>query len=491
MSKSDHRSRGVPGDPHRRWWRPSIPNDVQRARHRDQVQMIIDGLSLELTGMRGDESNPVQVTAYPDPNDLAGAEFLYRTDTILVRGEALSDVLGLLELNAELPASRLPPSVDWLSVLALPPGQRWTEADDRLTAAESALVHIERELGPSRAGFDRVVHLTSNSGCPATEPVPAAGGPDPSVNADPTLGAGVTVAVIDSGWSSEDSVPVEFPPLHWLAGVTGDPEPEAPAGDPEAQLRIGHYRGHGMFVAGVIKCMAPAAEVFVHSWGPTTYGTIESELAPILERVLDEDPDIISMSAGTGLSPADTSPATGSDLQRAAGTAQEPPMCLEAFADLLRPRKTLLVCAAGNDGNQGPFAPASSPWSRPDEPPIKVAVGGLKKDGRLAKWSNRGTWVDVYARGAKLVNAYPNGEYTYLETDPTGRTVTFSHRLAMWSGTSFSTPLVAGLIAARLSWRDDPAWTARDAWLALRAKASANAPFGLATLEPGDADRNS
>ncbi|WP_246070362.1 S8 family peptidase [Humibacillus xanthopallidus] len=451
--------------------------------------MIIDGLSLELTALRGDESNPVLVTAYPDPNDLAGADFLYRTDTILVRGEDLTEVLGLLGLSAEPLASRLPRSVEWLTVVALPPEQRWTEADDRLTAAESALVHIERELGPGRASFDRVVHLTSNSGCPATEPVPATGGPDPSVNADPTLGAGVTVAVIDSGWSSEDHVPVEFPALHWLRGVSGDAEPEAPAGDPAAQMRIGHYRGHGMFVAGVIRAMAPAADVFVHSWGPTTYGTIESELAPILQDVLDTDPDIISMSAGTGLSPADGSPRPDGDLQRAAGAAEQAAMSLDAFGDVLRPTKTLLVCAAGNDGNQGPFTPASSSWSRPDEPPIKVAVGGLKKDGRLAKWSNRGTWVDVYARGAKLVNAYPNGEYTYLETKPKGTTVTFTHRLATWSGTSFSTPLVAGLIAARLSWRDDPVWTARDAWVALRAKAAANAPFGLATLEPGDADR--
>jgi hypothetical protein len=488
MSKTDHGSRGVPGDPHRRWWRPSIPNEVQRVRHRDQVQMIIDGLSLDLTARRGDADYPVTVTAYPDPNNLDEAEFLYRTDTILVRGEDPSPVLEVLGFDPEPWASRRPPGVSWLTVVALPPEQRWTEAGSRITAAESALIRIEDELGPGLAGFDRVVHLTSNSGCPATEPVPAAGGPDPSVDADPTLGAGVTVAVIDSGWPSEDGVPVEFPALHWLSQVTGDPEPEAPAGDPAAQVRVGHYRGHGMFVAGVIRTMAPAADVFVHSWGPTTYGTIESELAPILQTALDTNPDIISMSAGTGLTPPETSPASRGGRQRATVSAQQAAFSLEAFEELLRPTGTLLVCAAGNDGNQGPFAPASSPWR---DPPIKVAVGGLKKDGRLAKWSNRGTWVDVYARGAKLVNAYPNGEYTYVETDPKGSTATFSHRLATWSGTSFSTPLVAGLIAARLSWRDEPAWTARDAWAVLRTVADTNAPFGLPTLRPGDADRTS
>jgi subtilisin family serine protease len=305
------------------------------------------------------------------------------------------------------------------------------------------------------------------------------------------MGEGVTVAVIDSGWPNENGVPATVPPGHWLDGVGGEPELAGMVGGPKEAL-LAHYRGHGMFVAGVIRCMAPAAEVTVHSWGPTTYGNIESELAPILDRVLATQPHIISMSAGTGISPADSAVTAAEHVnpERATGTAQQPPLSLEAFADELRPTETLLVCAAGNDGNQGPFEPASSPWSRPTEPPIKVAVGGLKKDGRLAKWSNRGTWVDVYARGAKLVNAYPNGVYTYLETDPIGSVATFSHRLARWSGTSFATPLVAGLIAARLSWRNDPAWTARDAWVALRATASANAPFGLPTLEPGDADRS-
>lgn len=488
MSNTDGDSPAGPrgGDP--RWWRPKVPNDAQRARYTAQLTLMIDGLSEALTALRGPSA---VVTAYPDPNNLAATQFLYRVDTILVRTVDADKVLTGLSLSPDdmAPGPRLPEQPSWLSVVALPTDRRWTDAGEALTPAQSALAFLEASVGVGVAGFDRVVHLTSNSGCPASEPVPAKRGPDPSVDADPTLGTGVTVAVIDSGWPNENGVPFRVPPSHWLTGVHGEPELAGMVGGPREAL-LAHYRGHGLFVAGVIKCMAPAAGVEVYSWGPTTYGQIESELAPILDRVLRTGPDIISMSAGTGISPvASASAETDDNPQRATGTAQQPPMSLEAFADELRPTTTLLVCAAGNDGNQGPFEPASSPWTRPAEPPIKVAVGGLKKDGRLAKWSNRGTWVDVYARGAKLVNAYPNGVYTYLETDPIGSVATFSHRLARWSGTSFATPLVAGLIAARLSWRDEETWTARDAWVALRAKAYANAPFGLPTLEPGDADR--
>jgi hypothetical protein len=458
---------------------------VQRTRYTDQLRLMIEALTEALRERRAD--SPV-IAAYPDPDNLAVTEFLYRTDTILTRAADAAAVHEALEIDfvpQPGPDPRLPDRVDWLRVVALPTDRRWTEDGEALTPAESALVRVERELRPGIAGFDRVLHLTSNSGCPATEPTPAKVGPDPVVNLDGTLGDGVQVAVVDSGWPNEKGVPVVFPVGHWLFGVTGDPELAGTTGDPAKDALYGHYRGHGMFVAGVIRAMAPAAAVYVHSWGPTTYGQIESELAPILATVLDGNPDIISMSAGTGGTDATaTPPSTGP--QRATATAQQPALCLEAFRDLLRPTATLLVCAAGNDGDQGPFAPASSPWSGPNDPPIKVAVGALKKKGRLAKYSNRGMWVDVYARGSKHVNAYPNGKYTYEEAPLTGRTAKFKDRLAQWSGTSFSTPLVAGLVAARSSWSQEPP---RDAWVTLQRIAYAYAPYGLPTLRPGDADR--
>ena len=70
----------------------------------------------------------------------------------------------------------------------------------------------------------------------------------------------------------------------------------------------------------------------------------------------------------------------------------------------------------------------------------------------VANYSNRGDWVDVYALGTDVLNAYPDQPYTYMEPPDLGLpAATFPTGMASWSGTSFATPMVAGLIAARMS----------------------------------------
>lgn len=319
------------------------------------------------------------------------------------------------------------------------PGRRVPGDQDLLLTLDE----LDRDLGRGVAVPDHLVHVAFGwpKICPATEPAETGlPKPWPPVNRDETAGQGVSVVVVDSGWHA----PAGAQP--WLRNVTGMDEPQ---GVKDARGRIRPYAGHGTFVAGVIRAMAPACKVYVLSLhvNPDVHGggVREHELVERLDRALRHrpKPHLINLSAGTRT------------------RYNQPP---RAFRDWWRDVRTthpdlVLVAAAGNDSSPEDFWPASFDWA--------VGVGALDRDGRRSSFSNYGPSVDVYALGRNLVNAFPSGTYIGHEPPIQGDERRFTKMLARWSGTSFSAPVITGLIAAEMSKTRPltPAPQARDAVL--------------------------
>ncbi|MDX2969620.1 S8 family serine peptidase [Kribbella solani] len=370
-----------------------------------------------------------------------GADYLYRTGVVLVRDEDLGRVVELFQGGR--PAEG---GIGGVTRLLLPekvpPG-----APEDGSITQQFLKYADLRLGRGVVTPEHLFYVCpSVSPCPATEPEEVAPGippdpvlPTPFLPAGAADGRGVKVVVLDVGWS-------DAPGAYWLTGVTGDPENAF-----DGSGRIRPYAGHGTFIAGVMRAIARNVEIVVKSYFTSAGAMWEFDLAQALDEVLDLAPDIISLSAGTR---------TRFDL---------PALGLDVFIQtrLNRVNGLTLVAAAGNESTRDYFWPAAFPET--------VAVGALADNGRdRAAFSNFGGWVDVYAPGENLVNAFLTGDYECTEPPNAGQLRSFAG-MARWSGTSFATPLVAGLIAGRMSITGENAKQASDALLA----------FALTQPEPG------
>lgn len=195
---------------------------------------------------------------------------------------------------------------------------------------------------------------------------------------------------------------------------------------------------HSEFVAGVIRCVAPQAAVTIHRV-LDDFGIVDdSQLATEMLRILP-DPrfGVVNLSLGCL-----------TDQNR-------PPAATEDALRTLTQKGVLIVAAAGNNSTDRPFFPAALPAAN------VIAVGALAAGkGTPAGFSNAGPWVDVWAPGEKVVNAFENGVFL---VDGGLRVITTG--VAQWSGTSFAAPYVAGLLTRYVA---DPALAAiaPTAWLA-------------------------
>jgi subtilisin family serine protease len=364
-------------------------------------------------------------------------QYLFRRGRILVRDtdkDEVQQILGYGEVVEDEDTS------DGVQTLEVPD----------VTQALGTLE--EHEPRRTLATPEHIVYVTASpSCCPATEPeVVDTSEPVPTWD-DSTLGEGARVSVVDTGWYQDAaSDPVTG---KWMSDVTGEDDYYPVPG------QIPPYGGHGTFIAGVVRCMAPKAEVYVEGFLRRGGIVLERKMFKQVKDALEKKPDIISLSAGT--------PTRHNKRLLAIKRIREIGMW---------PDKTILVAAAGNDDTDRRFYPAAFKWA--------YSVGSIDPSGKKSDFSNYGDWVDAYALGRDLVNAFPDGTYTchYPENGSAQRV--FSNGLARWSGTSFATPMVAGIIAARMTRTGESSRQAADVLFG-RAKDNRGTTGGLAVISPG------
>ncbi|HEU4807989.1 MAG TPA: S8 family serine peptidase [Homoserinimonas sp.] len=222
-----------------------------------------------------------------------------------------------------------------------------------------------------------------------------------------TRGAGVTVAVIDTGIDgSHPDLTGQVIAGTDVSGV-GAANGQTPVGDSSehgtmvASLLAGHGHGSGAGVIGV----APEAKLLAVSMGFGA-GTVSSDdqIATAVRWAVDNGADVINMS-----------------LTR--NTLEWPESWDDAFLYAMQ-HDVVIVAAAGNRGS------GTTQVGAPATMPGVLTVAGVDRNGSASfDASSQGITISVAAPSEELVGALPGGGY------------------AQWNGTSGATPLVAGLVA--------------------------------------------
>lgn len=226
-----------------------------------------------------------------------------------------------------------------------------------------------------------------------------------------TKGRGVAVAIIDNGIdAAHPSLAGRIVRGHDFVDDDADPTDQLDGLDQDGDGRIDEAFGHGTHVAGIVSLTAP-------------------DVSLMIARVLDADGrgDVLDVAAGIRWAIRQGAHVINLSL----GTLEHVD-AIQLALEEAEARNIIVVASAGNWGS-------GSPEEFPARSTNAHAVAATDAEARPAPFTSFAPWVAIAAPGVGVRSAYPGGVYR------------------LWSGTSMSTPFVAG--AAALVRERHPDWT--------------------------------
>lgn len=226
--------------------------------------------------------------------------------------------------------------------------------------------------------------------------------------AAPKLGAGVKVAVIDTGL---DLAHPAFrghlaPQSDWKDFVNGDANPQ----EVSASSGSNAGYGHGTGVGGVILQIAPQAVLMpLRVLGPDGSGDV-SDVAAAMDWAIAHGARIINLSLGSAKASS----------------------AVDAMISYAAQKNVYVVASSGNSGNQNVTHPAFEGNAAGFDGLFVLSVGSVNASDVKSPFSTYGPSLDLTAPGENIYTAVPNSQ------------------IGHWSGTSFAAPMVAGALALEL-----------------------------------------
>ncbi|MDT0195683.1 S8 family serine peptidase [Arthrobacter sp. AB6] len=237
----------------------------------------------------------------------------------------------------------------------------------------------------------------------------APGKPDADVDAveawggGETIGAGIRVAVLDTGVASDNPDIAVKVDAHKNFSTAANGEDKY---------------GHGTHVAGIIAATRDAVGVTGVCPG-----------CRILDgKVLNDSGSGSTSSIANGIAWAVSLKAQVINMSLGQRVSSR---TLEAAVNDAWTAGAVIVAAAGNGGTQSKIYPGAYP--------NVIAVAATDNKDAKASFSTYGKWVDVAAPGVSVYSTFPNGSFQLATQN--GR----AHGYDIASGTSMASPVVAGV----------------------------------------------